>query len=101
MQHFFDALPTVVPDLVPADVVAILIPSDIFGRRLKWKVGNGERDVAEKRFVGVLLLVLLQEVDRVICNRYGRVIAVTGLHGRKRLVVERVMFGREVVVVIE
>ena len=95
------SLPTLVADRVPADVVAAFVAGDVLGRCLKRKVRNRERDVSEERLVGVLLLVLLHEVDRVVGDRDGRIVAVAGLNGRQRLVVERVMLGRKVVVVIE
>ena len=92
MQHLLDALPALVANYVPADVVSAGVVRDVVGRRLQGKMRHSERDVSEKRLVVVLLVVFFQEVDRVIGDGGGGVVAFACFDGGQRLVVERVLF---------
>src|SRR4051794_36802117 len=60
-----------------------------------------ERDILKERLTLMPLVMLLQKVDRVVRNRDGRIIPVANFRRGQRLIIQRVILGREVVVVIE
>src|SRR4051794_33877951 len=101
MQHLLNSLPPVLTNFVPPDVVTAGVPCNSSRRRLQWKVRDRERHISEERPVRVLLLVLFHEFNRTVGDRDSRIVTLRDLNGRERLIIERVILGREVMIIVE
>ena len=69
-------------DRIPAGIVAALIAGNILRGRHERKMRRDERYVGKERPVGMLLRMLAQILDRMICNRGRRIIIVARLDRR-------------------
>jgi hypothetical protein len=94
-------LPTRLANFIPAAVIFALVAGDVFRQRVQREMRRGKGDVRKERLPAVLLGMFLQKIDRVVGNGNGRIVATFRRDRRQRLVIQRVILGREVPIVVE
>ena len=73
--------PSLFADFLPAFQILLLVLCNIFRQCLQRKMRRREGDVLEEGLCLMRLLMVFQTANGMICDRDGRIIAVTLLHG--------------------